>query len=104
MAFSRPAAAPVVPNASVVEGKLLKIIPEPDGNGEVWDVAVERAAAAPPLPNFAQPYEGKTVQVYVHPDFKHSLQANDPVEARVAYRGDERGGRFVLQDDAARKL
>jgi hypothetical protein len=44
------AGAPVVPNASRVEGTLLAIEPEPDGVGSVWKIAVERSDDVEGLP------------------------------------------------------
>ena len=47
---------------------------------------------------------GKTIQVYVHPRLQSALAEKDILEARVAFRGDERGGRFVLTEDQVRKV
>lgn len=96
--------APVVPNAARIRGRLLRMAPEPDGRGSVWDVAVDEALDVDGLPNLAQPYVGRTIQLFVHQALQHDLAEQARVEARVAYRGDERGGRFALIEDDVRKL
>ena len=99
-----PSAVPVVPNASRVRGKLVRITPEPGGRGSVWEIAVHEAGDIEGMPNFARDQVGQTIQVYVHPQLQHDLAQADQCEARVAFRGDERGGRFVLVEDDVRKL
>ncbi len=95
---------PVVPNASLVRGRLERIEPEPGGSGSVWEIGVDGSDDVEGMPNFTRTRVGQKIQVYVHPQFPRTLKAKDTVEARVAYRGDERGGRFVLVDDQVRKL
>lgn len=100
----QPAGVPVVPNASQVRGRLIRIKPEPGERGSVWEIAVEEARDVEGFPNFAQAHVGQIIQVYVHPSIQHELAETDRMEARLAFRGDERGGRFVLIDDDVRKL
>ena len=95
---------PVVPNAAVVRGRLTRIRSETDTAGTTWDVVVEAADDADNLPNFARAYVGKAIEVVVRPDTSPDLAEGDALEARVAFRGDERGGRFILIQDDARKL
>ena len=104
MAAPRLSGAPVVPNAGKVIGRLLRITPEPTGHGSVWEIAVEDSRDVDDLPNFTKSHVGGAISVYVHPQLKHDLSETDRLEARVAFRGDERGGRFVLVDDDLRKL
>ncbi|MBI1743122.1 hypothetical protein HYR54_08665 [Candidatus Acetothermia bacterium] len=96
--------APVTPNASRVRGQLVRIVPDPSGRGSLWEIAIDRAQDVEGLPNFAQAYVGKTIQVYVHPELKLVLNIGDTLQARIAFRGDERGGQFVLIEDDASKL
>jgi hypothetical protein len=100
----RPAGAQAKPNQSKVRGRLLGIKPEPDGYGSDWQIAVDDAQDVDGLPNFARSHVGQTISVYVHPELEHDLKENDEVEARVSYRGDERGGRFALVEDDVKKL
>ncbi len=95
---------PVVPNASLVRGRVERIAPEPGGRGSVWDIAVEKSDDVDGMPNFTRAHVGQTIQVYVHPQLSHTVAQEDSIAARVAYRGDERGGRFVLVDDHVQKL
>ncbi len=104
MTKPEPSMAPVVPNASTVYGRIVGVKPEPDGYGSVWDISVKEAHDVGDLPNFAQDQVGNTIQVYIHPHLDLNLKEADEVKARVAFRGDERGGRFVLIEDDARKL
>lgn len=104
MSEFHPSSVRVVPNASVVRGKLLRIRPEASGRGSVWEIIVDEAQSVEGLPNFVQSHIAQTIEVYVHPELRHDLAEMDAIEARVAYRGDERGGRFVLIEDDARKL
>lgn len=96
--------APMVPNASRVRGRLIGIEPEPDGNGANWEIALDEAQDVDGLPNFARAYTGQVIQVYVHPELQTDVSEKDRLEARVSYRGDERGGRFALVEDDVRKL
>ena len=95
---------PVVPNASKVRGSLVRIKPEPGGRGSIWEITVDEARDIEGLPNFARAHIGEMIQVYVHQELLHKLAESDELEARIAYRGDERGGRFVLIEDDVHKL
>ncbi len=101
---SLPTGVPVVPNASQVRGTLAHVTPEGDGCGSVWEIAVDETRDVDGMPNFAQPYVGATIQTYIHPRLQTDVQEKDKVQARVAFRGDARGGRFVLIDDDIHKL
>lgn len=100
----QPSGVPVVPNASRVRGRLVRIKREPGARGSVWEITVDEARDVEGLPNFAQAHVGKIIQVYVHQELHHDLAERDSLEARIAFRGDERGGRFVLIEDDVRKL
>jgi hypothetical protein len=94
----------VVPNASRVRGQLVRIAPDRGGRGSFWKVAVRETHDIPGMPNFAAAHVGKTINIYVHPELKSALKKGDDLEARVAYRGDERGGLFALVEDDVRRL
>lgn len=96
--------APVVPNACYVQGELVAVDRDPAGAGSVWRIAVREARDVPGLPNFAASWIGKTIAVYIHPELETNLKVGATVQARVAYRGDERGGRFALVEDDFRRL
>lgn len=100
----QPAAVPVVPNASMVRGKLLRIKPEPDGQGAVWEIRVDEARDVQHYPNFAESYVGEIIPVYVHEELQNALAEQDMLEARIAFRGGEHGGRFVLTEDDMHRL
>jgi hypothetical protein len=93
----------VIPNAALVRGKLISVKVRPDG-GSDFDIIVDKAFDVSGYPNFARSYIGQTIWVSVQPGLQHALQESDSIEARVAYRGDERGGRFTLVEDYLRKL
>jgi hypothetical protein len=104
MSGFKHAAVSVVPNASRVRGQLLHIGPDRGGRGSLWEVKVKEARDVPGMPNFAVAHVGKAINIYVHPELKSPLKAGDTLEARVAYRGDERGGEFAIVDDDVRRL
>ena len=99
MTQRRSHAVPVVPNASQIRGQLRQIRPEPEGCGAVWTIRVDEARDVDGMPNFARAYVGQPIEVYVHPELRPALAEQDSLEVRVAYRGDERGGRFVILND-----
>lgn len=94
----------VVPNASQVRGMVKHIVPDGNGRGSIWEIAVDETCDVDGLPNFAQAYVGTTIHTYVHPKLHPPIAENDKVQARVAFCGDERGGRFVLIDDDIQRL
>jgi hypothetical protein len=100
---AKPSAVPVMPNAGSVQGRLLDIQPAPGGGGSLWQVAVSAVHDVPGYPNFARDRVGQTLSVFVPRGLGHGLQKDDTVEALVSFRGDERGGLFVLRDEP-RKL
>ena len=104
MAKPESSRVPVVPNESTVRGRIVRVSPGPGGQGSVWKVAVKEAKSVGGLPNFARDRVGETINVHTNPQADLNLTEADEVEARVAFRGDERGGRFVLVGDDARKL
>ncbi len=93
---------PVVPNASLVFGVLARIRPAPGGDC-VWEIDVTEARDVEGLANFVAPYRGKQLAVHVRAGLVSPVRELDVIEARVAFRGDERGGRFVLVGDNVRK-
>jgi hypothetical protein len=102
MAPIQKSAVSVQPNEARIRGKIVGV--KRDGAGSSWEVAVEEARDVEGMPNFAQSEVGKNIEVYVHPEFETTLAPEDSFEARIAFRGDERGGRFVLAHDDFRKL
>ncbi len=104
MLTSQPAGVGVVPNVSQVCGTLVRVAPERDGNGSLWKIAVDETRDVDGMPNFAQAYVGDTIQVYVHPHLRADVTEKGRVQARVAFRGDERGGHFVLVEDDVHRL
>jgi len=99
---SQPAGVGVVPNASQVCGTLVRV--SSDGNGSLWKIAVDETRDVDGMPNFAKAYVGDTIQVYVHPHLRADVTERGRVQARVAFRGDERGGQFVLVEDDVHRL
>ena len=68
---------------------------------KAWTLKAEFTTAQAVVPG-----QGQTIRVSVQPavQLQDALQENDSIEARVAYRGDEHGGRFSLVQDQVRKL
>ena len=97
----RKAMAPVQPNAAHIRGKVVGI--KREGDGSNWEVAVDEVRDVGGMANFAQSEVGKTISVYVHPDMNCNIARGDAIEAQVAFRGDEKGGRFVVSGDDVRK-
>lgn len=93
----------VVPNESKVQGRLISIKPEADGDGSVWEIALEKAEDVDDKPNFAKSHVGETIHVYVNPEDEHSIAEQDEIEANVSYRGDEHGGMFTLSGEVQKK-
>lgn len=101
---THPTRVSVVPNASRVRGTLLAVRPNVSGRGYLWDIAVEQTFDVEGLPNFVAPQVGKTIHAYVHPRLRSPVHTGEALEARIAFRGDERGGRFVLVEDDVRPI
>jgi hypothetical protein len=95
-------AVSVQPNEARIRGKIVGV--KPDGAGSSWEVALEEVRDVEGMPNFAQSEVGKKIKVYAHPEIETDLTPGDAFEAKIAFRGDERGGRFVLAHDDFRKL
>ncbi len=104
MSSDRPKSVPVVPNVAVVRGKFLGTEPSPDGDGSTWKIAVEESRDVEGMPNFLHAHVGKIIQVFVGSKRPLDFGVNDALEARVAYRGDERGGQFVLMGSDIHRL
>ncbi len=104
MSSPEPSAVPVIPNCSRVRGRLVQIRSEPGGDGSEWEILVQEAGDIENLPNFVKAHVGERIRVYVHQQLKHNFTEKELLEARVAFRGDERGGRFVLIGDDARRV
>jgi hypothetical protein len=104
MSGPRPAGVPAAPNASQIRGRLVGIEPNPEGPGSIWEIAIEEARDVEGMANFAQARVGQPIQVYVQPQLRHNLATADEIEARVTFRGDERGGSFFLIDESVRKV
>ena len=97
------AGVPAIPNVSQVRGKLMRVDSEMDGSFR-WEIQVEEARDVNGLSNFVRAYIGSPIQVFIHPQFQSTFVVGDVLEARIAFRGDERGGRFFLLDDAVHRL
>jgi hypothetical protein len=98
-----PARAPVMPNAGRIRGEIVRIQPEADGFGSTWVVSVRDVKDVPGVANFARSYLGGTFALYVHPGLQDRAAVHETITATVAFRGDERGGRFVVLDDDLQK-
>ena len=93
-----PSRVPVIPNASDIRFQVERAAA--DERGATWDVAVQESGDVPGQPNFARPYVNQTITVHAPPGVKAA--AGDVLVARVAFRGDEGGGKFVLVGNARR--
>jgi hypothetical protein len=100
----KSAAVPVVPNESLVRGKVMSIKQDAGAGGAEWQVTIKETRPVGNSPDFVQAYIGKTISVFVARGAAGAVAENDMIEAHLAYRGDERGGRFVLVGDGVRKL
>jgi hypothetical protein len=92
-----------MPNAGRIRGEIVLVEPEADGFGSTWEVAVRSVQDVPGFANFARSYLGGTLRLYVHPGLQDRAAVHDHIAAKVAFRGDERGGRFVVLDDDLHK-
>jgi hypothetical protein len=92
-----------MPNAGRIRGEIVRIQPEADGFGSIWEVALREVQDVRGFANFARGYLGGTVALYVQPGLQDRAAVHDSISAKVAFRGDERGGRFVVLDDEVRK-
>lgn len=98
MSGPRPSGVPVIPNASVVRGRIVDVKPEPDGYGSVLGIAVDEARCLDGMADFVGEHVGETIRVYAHPELQVGVVEGAEIETRVTFRGDERGGRFALID------
>ena len=85
-----------VPNLAEIHGTLLRVLPEQENAGAIWEIAVDETIDVEGLPNFARAYQGKTMAAYVHAAFRANVQDQQRVSVRVAYRGGATEGRFVI--------
>jgi hypothetical protein len=99
----KPARAPVIPNSGRISGEIVQIQPEADGFGSTWEVSVRDVEDVPGFTNFARSYLHGTLALYVHPGLQDWAVVHDHIVAKVTFRGDERGGRFVVVDDDLHK-
>jgi hypothetical protein len=97
------ARAPVMPNAGRIRAQVLRIQPEADGFGSTWEVSVQDVKDVPGFANFARSYLDSTLALYVHSGLQGRAAVHDTIAAEIAFRGDERGGRFVVLDDDLQK-
>src|SRR5947209_6778599 len=102
MAEIHKSMVPVQPNAATIRGRIVHV--KPEGNGSTLEVEVAEARDVDGMANFVRSEVGKSINVYIHPELNAKLVPRDSIEAQIAYRGDEDGGRFVLTDDKVRKL
>ena len=70
------------------------------GEGADWELEVTAVEDVPGARNFARDRAGSVLDLFV-PSQPPGLNVvvGDIIRARVAFQGDERGGRFVLVDD-----
>ena len=101
---NKPPSVPVVPNESIVQAQIVQITRDEDGQGWVWQSTVLSTRDVKGYPNFAQAYVGKHIEVYVQTTLRIRFSENDSFQAHIAYRGDERGGRFTLIENGIKKL
>jgi hypothetical protein len=95
---------PSAPNEAVIRGSILRVLPGPEGVGCVWEVEVRETDEVRGQRNFARAHLGKSISLFIPPDFPGSFRAGDRIEARIFFQGDERSGGFFLKDGAVRPL
>jgi hypothetical protein len=88
----KPSGVGSVPNAARIRGRC----PEGAPASGPWKVHVDAADDTEGQPNFAKDYVGKTIELTVSGSGP-ALAPNEPFEAVVSFRGDERGGSFVTR-------
>jgi hypothetical protein len=87
----------------LVHGRILDIRPDPTsfrGEGADWKVEVAEVEDVAGARNFARGRAGSVIDLFIPslpPGF--DVAVGDVICARVSFKGDERGGRFVLVDD-----
>lgn len=88
---------PARPNNSLVQGEVLGMIPVETQEGwSVWQVIIHKSERVGELPNFTSDYIGETIDVYVNNDMQPVI-ADGRLVGNISYIGDEKGGRFFLQ-------
>jgi hypothetical protein len=92
----------VIPNASWVRGRFLDARPAPTGEGSIWSLEVTQADDVSGYPNFVRDRVGQTIEVFVAAGSALEVAVNDRVAAEIAYRGDERGGTFVVRGEVTK--
>ena len=96
MSGVEPTGISAAPNASQIQGKLVRVEQNPDGPGSLWHIALKKAGDVAGLHNLAKPLEGQTIQVLVAPEIRHAAKAAEEIDVRVTYQGDARNGAFFL--------
>jgi hypothetical protein len=104
MSDQKMCGVPVVPNASLVRGRILSIKPCRESGSSDCALAVDEAGNVAGLPNFVREFIGKTITVRLPAELGTGFVAQDHLELRISFRADERGGLFTVIDDDIRKV
>ncbi len=92
----------VVPNRSLIRGKVVAMRPEPDGYGQTIEVEVADSENLGDLPNFV-PHAGQRIWFYLS-ESPMELHLGDDIEAKATYRGGAGGGRYSLLPDDLKRI
>ena len=93
----------VVPNQSLIRGKVVAVRPEPGGYGQTVEVEVANAERVGDLPSFIHQVAGQRLLFYIS-ETDLDLHPGDCIEAKATYRGGASGGQYSLLPDDIKRL
>lgn len=88
----------VIPNRSLVRGKVVGIRPEPSGYGQAIELEIIGSESIRDLANFIRNEPGNRVSFYLSEN-DVDLHIGDRIEAKATFRGGPTGGRYSLLPD-----
>ncbi len=88
---------PVIPNISLVTGKVLKYEKETTDTISIINVLIESIQDYGNRPNLLRGREGEMIIFYSKEDISHNIQ-NQKISGEASFRGDEHGGKWWLNN------
>lgn len=89
--------ASVIPNISLVIGKVLKYEKGAADNISIIDVLIESVQNYGNRPNLLRGREGERIIFYSKEDISHNI-LNQKISGEASFRGDEHGGKWWLNN------
>lgn len=85
----------IMPNRTVLEGRVRSIVPAPNGWGADLEFAVDRTAHAEGYPDFLRTHPGQVLTLFAaEPE---GFRTGERYRVTASVRGDARGERVVVE-------